>query len=51
MLSLVLDEEAVVEKLTTAVHRSLAVHDDFLNKISGVQLPDVLNVWIDPIGR
>ncbi|KAL5253114.1 hypothetical protein ACHWQZ_G015770 [Mnemiopsis leidyi] len=49
LLSQVLKDDSVVEKLSGAVHRNMEVHDDFLNKISGLQLPEELNVWIDPI--
>ena len=40
-----------MDKLSGAVHKHIDVHDDLVNKVAGLRLPDVLNVWIDPIGE
>jgi len=49
LLGKVLNDQSVVEKLSRAVHKNLEVHDDLVNNVAGVRLPDRLDVWIDPI--
>ena len=46
-----MNDQSIVDKLSRAVHKNLEVHDDFVNKVAGIRLPEVLNVWIDPIGE
>ena len=50
LLSKVLKSPGVVEKLCSAIHRTVSVHDGSLEQIApGQLLPEDLSVWIDPI--
>lgn len=49
LLGKVIKDKSIVDKLSGAVHKHIDVHDDLVNKVAGLRLPDVLNVWIDPI--
>eukprot|EP00116_Pleurobrachia_bachei_P006248 sb/3466510/ len=49
LLSCVLKNVNVIDKLSEGVHRSISVRDDLVRQCDGILLPEDLDIWIDPI--